>query len=82
MKKGIFILWLLIILGFSAIEFPGIFLINRIEPAIFGLPFIYGFTLIVWGYLCVLLYIGYRMKWGASKSDDPNATSHKRSSRQ
>jgi len=62
--KKINVLWFLIIIGFAAIEFPGIFFINRIEPTIFGLPFIYGFTLIVWFYLCILMYVGYRMKWG------------------
>lgn len=70
MKKRIYILWILIFLGFSAIEFPGIFFINRIEPTIFGLPFIYGFTLIVWFYLCILMYAGYKLKWGAVKDND------------
>jgi predicted membrane protein len=64
MKKGIFLLWALIILAFASIEFPGIFFINRIEPRIFGLPFIYGFTLIIWFILCVLMFVGYKLKWG------------------
>lgn len=64
MKKKILLLWGLIFLCFAAIEFPGIFLINRIEPRILGLPFIYGFTLIVWFLLCILMYAGYRIKWG------------------
>lgn len=64
MKKKTWLLWALIILCFASIEFPGIFLINRIEPRILGLPFIYGFTLIVWFILCILMYAGYLMKWG------------------
>jgi hypothetical protein len=28
------------------------------------LPFIYGFTLIVWFILCILMYAGYLLKWG------------------
>lgn len=64
MRRKKHILWLLIILGFAAIEFPGIFFANRIEPRILGLPFIYGFTLIIWLYLCILMYVGYRMNWG------------------
>lgn len=64
MKKKSRLLWGLILLGFAAIEFPGIFFINRAEPLIFGLPFIYGFTLAVWFVLCILMYVGYRMKWG------------------
>lgn len=75
MKKPMRTVWILIILGFSAIEFPGIYFINRIEPAIFGLPFIYAFTLIVWGVLCILMYIGYRLHWGMSS---PSADSVER----
>lgn len=72
MRKKLKLLWIFILIGFAAIEFPGIFFINRIEPMIFGLPFIYGFTLIVWFVLCILMYFGYRMKWG-----DDNAGSQK-----
>lgn len=72
MKKKTFLLWGLILLGFAAIEFPGIFFINRIEPRIFGLPFIYGFTLIVWFFLCILMYIGYRLKWGHEDKQNAN----------
>jgi hypothetical protein len=64
MKKKALLLWILIFISFSAIEFPGIFFINRIEPRILGLPFIYGFTLIVWFILCILMYAGYLLKWG------------------
>lgn len=63
-KRRIMILWLLILMGFAVIEFPGIFFINRIEPRLFGLPFIYGFSLVVWAYLCLLMFLGYRMEWG------------------
>lgn len=81
MKKGILVLWILIIVGFSAIEFPGIFFINRIEPTIFGLPFIYGFTLIVWFYLCILMYVGYKMKWGITKDKNTNSPDAKTESK-
>ena len=64
MKKKTFLLWGLIFLGFALIEFPGIFFINRVEPRIFGLPFIYAFTLIIWFFLCILMFIGYKIKWG------------------
>lgn len=72
MKKKTILLWSFIILGFAAIEFPGIFFINRIEPLIFGLPFIYGFTLIVWVFLCIMMYIGYRINWGHQRGDRKN----------
>ena len=64
MKKKVRILWVLIFLAFASIEFPGIFFINRIEPRIFGLPFIYGFTLIIWFFLCILMLVGFKLKWG------------------
>ncbi len=55
---------LLLLAGFALIEFPGIFFINRVQPTIFGLPFIYGFVLIVWVYMCGVLYYAYRKRWG------------------
>jgi hypothetical protein len=58
------ILWILIIAGFAAIELPGIFLINRIRPFILGMPFIYGFVLLVWVFMCVVLFIAYQTNWG------------------
>lgn len=58
------LLWGLIILGFAIMEFPGIFFINRVEPMIFGLPFIYGFIIIMWAIMCILFYIGYKTSWG------------------
>lgn len=57
-------LWIMIILGFVAIEFPGIFFINRIEPYLLGMPFIYGFVVLIWGYMSILLFIAYKTKWG------------------
>lgn len=69
MRRKMHLLWVLIIAGFAVIEFPGIFFINRIEPTVFGLPFIYGFTLIMWFYLCVLMFIGYKLKWGFGDSE-------------
>lgn len=58
------IIWTMIIIGLAAIEFPGIFFINRIEPYIFGMPFLYGFVVLVWFYLCVVLGVAYYTRWG------------------
>ncbi|WZL73489.1 hypothetical protein QBE52_01790 [Clostridiaceae bacterium 35-E11] len=65
-KEGVTtkILWILIILGFAIMEFPGIYFINRIEPMILGMPFIYGFTMIMWAYMCIVLLIAYKTNWG------------------
>lgn len=57
-------LWILILIGFAIMEFPGIFFINRIDPVIFGFPFIYGFMIFMWLYMCMVLFIAYKMHWG------------------
>lgn len=61
MKKMI---WLMLIAGLAAIEFPGIFFINRVEPYILGMPFLYGFVVVIWGFLCCVLWVAYRHHWG------------------
>ena len=59
------ILAALIIIGFMAIEIPGIFFVcNRIYPFIFGFPFLYGYVIICWLYMCIILFIGYRTSLG------------------
>lgn len=53
------------ILGFMAIEIPGIFFVcNRIYPFIFGLPFLYGYIIICWLYMCLVLFCGFKTSWG------------------
>lgn len=64
------LLWVLIVAGFLIMEFPGIYFINKIEPMIFGLPFIYSFTIIMWAVMCVIMFIGYKTNWG--KGSDVN----------
>lgn len=61
---GRIVLWILVILGFMLMEFPGVFFFNRVEPMIFNMPFIYGFNIIIWAYMCVVLFIAYRTNWG------------------
>lgn len=63
-NKVKFKIWVLLLIGFMLIEFPGILFINRIHPFILGLPFIYGFVLIVWFYMCGVLFYAYRKNWG------------------
>ena len=58
------VLWVLIIITFLAMEFPGIYFFNRIEPMLFGLPFIYSFMIILWAVMCTLFLIGYLTNWG------------------
>ncbi len=58
------ILWVLIIATFMIMQFPGVFFFNRIDPMIFGLPFIYSFNIIMWAVMCALFLIGYLTNWG------------------
>lgn len=60
-------LCILIVVCFALIEFPGIYFINRIEPTLFNVPFIYWFPFLVWAVLCALLFIGYKLGWKINK---------------
>ncbi|SMP43756.1 hypothetical protein [Anoxynatronum buryatiense] len=65
-KKGLSAktIWTLLLIGFAIMEFPGIYFINRIEPMIFGMPFIYSFTIVMWAYMCTILLYAYKTNWG------------------
>lgn len=66
--KGVVIRALLVI-GFCAMEFPGVLLFKDLaEPRIFGLPFAYGFMLIGWIYMCVILFWAYKCNWGEKET--------------
>lgn len=55
----------LLVTGFAAIEIPGIFFVcDRIYPFIFGFPFLYGYVILCWLYMCIVLFIGFRTSWG------------------
>ena len=55
----------LIVLDFCAIEFPGIILSGgRVEPRIFGLPFLYGYHVICWAFMTLVLLYAWRTAWG------------------
>lgn len=59
------VLWACILAGFALMEFPGVlFFHDMAEPRILGLPFIYGFNVVVWAFMCLILFIGYRTRWG------------------
>ncbi len=58
-------IWLLIIIGFMFMEFPGVFFFkDKSDPFILGLPFIYGYILCWWVYFCVILFYAYKTNWG------------------
>lgn len=65
MSKKSWIILLLVLFGFGAMEFPGVFFIqNKIEPKIFGIPFIYGYMICCWVYMCLVFFYAYKMNWG------------------
>ncbi len=58
-------IWTLLIIGFMAMEFPGVLFFQKVsEPFIFGLPFIYGYIICIWVYMCAILLYAYRTNWG------------------
>lgn len=65
MNKRKFTIYALIFIGFFAMEFPGIlFAGDRLYPFIFGLPFLYGYILCCWAYMCMVLFYAYKTSWG------------------
>lgn len=59
------IIILLLIIGFGAIEFPGIFFVmDKVEPFIMGVPFLYGYIFCWWLYMCSVFFYAYRTSWG------------------
>jgi hypothetical protein len=59
---------ILLIIGFCFMEFPGVFFFkDKIDPYIFGFPFIYGYIIIWWIYMCVIMLIAFLTNWGFKK---------------
>lgn len=64
-------LWTLVIIGLATLQFPGILFYHDVtEPRILGMPFIYGFNLVIWAALCVVLFIAYKVHWGRPRPDE------------
>ncbi len=63
----------LLLIGFLIMEFPGVlFFQHKAEPYIFGFPFIYGFTLIMWAFMVLVIFLAYKDNWGEKKiEEDP-----------
>jgi hypothetical protein len=64
LKKTIMVL---LLIGFLFMEFPGVLFFKDISsPSILGLPFIYGYILCWWVFMCVVLFIAYKTNWGSN----------------
>ncbi|MEG0391689.1 MAG: hypothetical protein RR626_02875 [Anaerovoracaceae bacterium] len=64
-KKRKRIIFILLAIGICAIEFPGVlFIADRAYPFVLGLPFIYGYVICWWAYLCLILFYAYKTGWG------------------
>jgi uncharacterized membrane protein len=64
-RKRKMLIWALLAVGFGAVEFPGIlFAGDKIYPRIFGLPFLYGYVLCCWIYICLVLIYAWKTRWG------------------
>ena len=67
MKKHILI-WILLLIGFCAMEFPGVFFFGNIsQPFILGMPFIYGYMLCFWAYMCGVFWYAHKCNWGRKR---------------
>ena len=61
-------IWGLILLGFCAMEFPGVLIVgDKAYPFLFGFPFLYGYILFWWLYMCVVILYAYRNNWGRNR---------------
>lgn len=59
------VIWVLLLISLAAMEFPGVFFFQkRAEPEIFGLPFIYGYNIILWAVMCIVMLYAYFARWG------------------
>ena len=59
------LIWTLLLIGFLAMEFPGVFFFQKTsDPFILGFPFIYGYILCWWAYMCAILFYAYKTDWG------------------
>ena len=72
LNKRKIIIWGLLIIGFGMVEFPGILFVgDKIYPYIFGLPFLYGYILLGWVYICCVLFYAYKTSWGKNSFFKP-----------
>lgn len=66
---------ILSLIGFACMEFPGVFFFKDMsEPYIFGFPFIYGWNLLGWIYMTIVMAIGFFMNWGEPKAPEQDKT--------
>ncbi|MCT1578398.1 DUF3311 domain-containing protein [Oceanobacillus kimchii] len=65
--KSKYVYHLCTIFGLIMLESPIILAANRVEPMIFGFPFLISWVLFWWLFCCVVLYIAYRTNWGKNK---------------
>ncbi len=71
MSKKTLVITILLVIGFAFMEFPGVFFFqSKVEPFIFGLPFIYGYIICWWVYMCAVLFYAYKVNFGFEKVED------------
>lgn len=71
MRSRAALIWTLLLVGFAAMEFPGVFFFHdKADPFIFGFPFIYGYIMLWWAYMCLVLLYAYRTNWGRVPSQE------------
>jgi uncharacterized membrane protein len=72
-KKSVLII-ILFLVGFCAMQIPGVFFFGRIsEPFLFGMPFIYGYILCLWVYMCIIFLYAHKCDWGRKRNQHTKA---------
>ncbi|SFE58541.1 DUF3311 domain-containing protein [Alteribacillus iranensis] len=56
------------IFGLIMMESPLLLAANRVEPFIFGFPFLVAWILFWWAFCTILFFIAHKMNWGKPKS--------------
>lgn len=70
-------IWILILIGFGAMEFPGVlFFGQKAYPFVFGLPFIYAYMIVCWVYMCIVMFYAYKNNWGRAPKDTDKDINH------
>lgn len=65
------VIWTMLVIGFAAMVFPGVFFFQNVsEPFLFGMPFIYGYIILWWAYICAVTFYAYKKNWGQKEDDE------------
>ncbi|GAK04208.1 hypothetical protein JCM19037_2593 [Geomicrobium sp. JCM 19037] len=68
MPRQRFWLFFVVIVGLAMLQSPLLLLVNRVEPMIFGIPFLIFWIFSWWAFLTIFLFIAYKLNWGYKRT--------------